>query len=154
MRCFNRVVVTPHSWFEKQRSEQEEHDARLVNFAAERAVIQLREQGWMFALFPAGTRARPGDDSSRQAIDETDSYLRLFDYLVLAHISGCTLPPSKRRDLAHETPRLDRMIYTFGPLQQTATLRGAAAARFPELDQRAACARAIMEDIEALAPQS
>jgi hypothetical protein len=152
VQCVNRVIVTPHSWFASPHSEDEIHQARCVNIAAERAVARLRYEGWVFGLFPTGTRIRPDDESTRQAIEQTDSYLRLFDYLLLGNIDGCTLPVSKDRDLTHETPRLDRMLYTFGEVQRTEDWREAAAARFPDLDCRMATATAIREDIDALAP--
>ncbi len=153
VQCVNRVIVTPHSWFASPRSEDEIHQARCVNIAAERAVARLRHEGWVFGLFPSGTRIRPDDESTRQAIEQTDGYLRSFEYLLLANIDGCTLPVSKDRDLTHETPRLDRMRYTFGQVQRTEDWRNAAAARYPDLDCRMAAATAIREEIDALAPQ-
>ncbi len=153
VQCFNHVIVTPHGWFSAPHSEQEIHAARCINIAAERAVAKLRSEGWVFALFPAGTRIRLDDESTREAIQQTDSYLRMFDYLCLGNIDGCTIPVMKDRDLTHETPRLDRMRYTFGPVRATADWRADAAARFPQLDRRLATVRAIREDIDALAPQ-
>ncbi len=154
VRSVNRVIVTPQSWFATAHTDDEIHEARRINIATERAVARLRHEGWVFALFPTGTRIRPDDESTRQAIEQTDSYLRMFDYLVLCNIDGCTLPVSKDHDLTHETPKLDRMLYTFGAVHRTESWRADAAARFPELDRRLATARAIREDIEALAPNS
>ncbi len=153
IRGFNRVLLTPHSWFEAERTEAEVKEARRINMAAERAMLKLRRQGWVFALFPSGTRRRPGDESTRQAIAETDSYLRAFDHLLLCHISGCTLPVSRNQGFTHETPQLDRMIYTFGSVQRTLEWREAMAERYPELDQRAASAKGIEAEIDALAPE-
>jgi len=123
---------------------------------AHRCLLQIdqsmRRKGWVFALFPSGTRMRPGDESSKEAIAETDSYLRAFDNVVLCHISGCTLPVSKDQDFVHEVPQLDRMVYTFGPVQRTDQWRNEMAERFPDLDHRAASAKGIEEAIEALAP--
>ena len=152
VQCFNRVIVTPHSWFAAQHSDQELHQARCINIAAERAVAQLRHEGWVFALFPTGTRIRTDDESTKQAIAETYSYLRVFQYMVLCHIDGCTLPVSKDRDLTHETPKLDKVVYTFGSVQRTDQWLANAAERFANLNQRAAAARAITDDIEALKP--
>jgi hypothetical protein len=149
-QCFNRVIVTPHSWFESQHSDDEIRQARRINIATERAIAQLRTRGWVFALFPTGTRIRPGDESTQQAIAATYSYLHLFQYMVLCHIDGCTLPVSKDCDLTHETPKLDKVIYTFGPVQRTDQWLAGATQRFATLNRRAATARAITEDIEAL----
>ena len=152
VQCFNRVIVTPRTWFAGRNSDDELHQARVVNIAAERAIARLRYEGWVCALFPTGTRIRPGNESTKQAIEETGSYVRMFRYMALCHIDGCTMPVSKDRDLTHEKPTLDRVIYTFGPVLRTEDWLAQAVKRFPMLDQRMASARAMTEDIEALAP--
>jgi len=149
-QCFNRVIVTPHSWFNDPHSEEAIHEARCLNIAAERAIAKLRNQGWVFALFPAGTRTRPDDKSTEEAIAEMDSYLRTFDYLVLGRIDGCTMPVTKDHDLAHETPKLDRVTCIFGPIERTAQFRSNAAKQFEERDQRSATAEAITQSIMSL----
>ena len=151
-QAFNRVIVSPRSWLSEEHTDEELHAAHLINIAAHRAIHELRHQGWIFALFPSATRMRPRDESSGRAIEETDSYLKNFEYLVLGRIDGCTLPVTRDHDLTHETPVLDRVRYTFGPVLRTAEWRQSAAERYPALDQRAASARAIMEDIAALEP--
>ncbi len=148
---FNRIIVTPPSWSEQQHTPAELEEARLINLAAHRIIHELREQGWVFALFPTGTRIRPGDKATTQAIPETDGYLKTFDQMVLANIEGCTLPVARDQDLTREIPKLDRICYTFGPVQTTEAWRATAANRFPQLDQRSASARAIMDDISKLA---
>ena len=149
-RCFRRIVVTPKGELLAVQSEFERRERRRMNVRAYRAMHALRRQGWVLALFPAGTRLRPGDERTGQAIEETDSYLRRADYLVLGQIDGCTLPVARDRDLSHETPRLDRITYTFSSVMESARWRAQAASRHPELDQRQASRRAIMEDIAAL----
>jgi len=151
VQCFNRVIVTPLGWFAGDHTEDQVHEARRLNIAADRAIATRRHDGWIFALFPSGTRIRPGDESTRHAIEQTDSFLKNFEYLALCHIDGCTLPVTKDRDLTHETPQLSRMIYTFGPVLKTEQWRSEAAARFPQADQRTASAKAIEADIDALA---
>ena len=150
VQSFNRVIVTPHSWFDGEHGDDESHQARRINIAAERAIAKMRHEGWVFALFPTGTRVRPDDDATKQAIIETSSYLRMFEYLVLCHIDGCTLPVSKDCDLTHETPTLSRVTYAFGPVLRTEDWLANATERFPGLDRRTASARAMSEDIEAL----
>lgn len=152
VQCFNHVTVTPPSWIVAGRSNDELHEARLINIAAERAIARLRHEGWVFALFPTGTRARDHVESTKQAIEQTDGYLRLFQYLLLCNIDGCTMPVSRDRDMTHETPKLDRMRYTFGSVHRSDHWRAEAAARYPKLDQKMATARAIREEIDSLAP--
>lgn len=150
VQCINRVIVTPHSWFAESRSEDEIRAAKQLNIAAERALAQLRKEGWVCGLFPAGTRTRPGQAASAAAIDETGSYVRLFKSMVLGHIDGCTLPVSHEHDFTHETPTLDRVVYTFSPVLSTREWLADAAARFPDIDPRKAAARAMMQDIMSL----
>jgi Acyltransferase len=152
VRAVNRVIVSPWSWMSEEHSAEELHEAHQINDAAHRAMHQLRHQGWVFALFPAGTRARPHDASTAHAIEETDSYLKHFEFMLLGRIDGCTMPVSRDHDLTHETPSLDTVRYTFGSVLRTEDWRAAAAERYPTLDRRAASARAIMEDIMALEP--
>jgi hypothetical protein len=149
-RCFHRITVTPKATLREIHDATQRSQSQRMNRHAYRAMHGVRNTGWVLAFFPAGTRLRPADASTGQAIEETDSYLRRSDYLVLGHIDGCTLPVSRDRDLSHEIPRLDRMIYTFSPVMEAGRWRSIAAARYPALDQRRASMRAIMEDIAAL----
>ena len=150
VQAFNRVVVTPRSWMKDDHSPEELHAAHQINIAAHRAIRELRREGWVFALFPTATRVRPGDESTTHAIEETDSYLKHFEFMLLGRINGCTLPVSRDQDLTHEIPVRDRMVYTFGEVCRTDEWRANAAKRFGGLDQRDASARAIIEDIEAV----
>ena len=150
VQAFNRVIVTPRSWMNANHSDQELHEAHQINIAAHRVIRELRNQGWVFALFPTATRTRQQDASTTHAIEETDSYLKSFEFMQLARIDGCTLPVSRDRDLTHEVPTLDRMRYTFGQVLRTDEWRAGAVERFPELDQRTASAQAIIEDIAAI----
>jgi glycerol-3-phosphate O-acyltransferase len=146
----NRVIVTPKSWMAQEHSMEEWHEANQINIAAHRAIHQLKCQGWIFALFPTATRIRPHDESTTHAIEETDSYLRNFEFMLLGHIDGCTLPVSRDRDLTHETPMLDHVRYTFGKVLRTDAWKAHVSKRYPHLDTRAASARGIVDDIMSL----
>ena len=150
VQAFNRVIVTPRSWMKDAHLDEELHEAHQINIAAHRAIHELRNQAWVFALFPTATRIRPRDESTTHAIEETDSYLKNFEFMLLGHIDGCTLPVSRDRDLTHEVPTRDRMRYTFGRVLRTEDWRANAARRFAGLDQRTASAQAIIEDIAAI----
>jgi glycerol-3-phosphate O-acyltransferase len=146
----NRVIVTPKSWMTGEHSDDEWHEAHQINIAAQRAIHDLRHRGWVFAIFPTATRVRPNDELTTRAIEEIDSYLKHFEFMLLGRIDGCTLPVSRDRNLTHETPVLDRVRYSFGTIRRTDQWRANAAERYSELDQRAASARAIIEDINSL----
>jgi hypothetical protein len=150
VQAFNRVVVTPRSWMKDDHSDEELHEAHQINIAAHRVIHELRNQRWIFALFPTATRIRPHDESTTQAIEETDSYLKNFEYMLLGRIDGCTLPVSRDRDFTHEIPTLDRVQFTFGQVLRTDAWRASAARRTAGFDQRTASARTIIEDITTL----
>jgi hypothetical protein len=150
IQAFNRIVVTPPSWFSLDRSEEELREAHRINRVAQREMVKLRHQGRIFGLFPAGTRLRPHKKSTAHAIPETDTYVKTFDYMVLGRIRGCTMPVSKDRDFTHETPARDRVVYRFGTVQRTSEWRSVALNRFPDQGQRAATAYAIEKDIDSL----
>jgi glycerol-3-phosphate O-acyltransferase len=147
---FNRVIVTPRSWMKDDHSDEELHEAHQINIAAHRAIHELRNQGWVFALFPTATRIRPRNESTTHAIEETDSHVKNFAFMLLGCIDGCTLPVSRNQDLTHEIPTRDRMRYTFGQVLRTDEWRANALRRFAEFDQRTASALAIIEDIAAI----
>jgi hypothetical protein len=148
----NRVIITPRSWLRADHSDEERRDAHRINVAALRAIHDLRRGGWVFALFPSATRFRLHDPSTARAIEETDTYLKHFEYLLLGQIEGCTLPVTRERDLTHERPRLDRVVFTFSEVLRSDQWRASAASRYPLLDQRSASAQAVMEDIARLCP--
>ena len=141
----NRIVVTPLSWFSGHHSEKEQRQAHTINRAAQREMVKLRHEGWIFGLFPTGTRIRPGVESTARAIAEVDTYLKTFDFIVIGRIDGCTLPVSREQDFMHETPKRDRVIFTFGSVHRTNQWRADALKRFPDLGQRLATAHAIDE---------
>ena len=97
----------------------------------------------MFGLFPTGTRIRCADARTQQVIPELDSYLKLFDYVMIGTIQGCTLPVSRDNDYLREIPRLSRVVYSLGRVQPANEWRMKARDEFPNLDQRAASARAM-----------
>ena len=139
----NRLVLTPPSWFNEEHTEHEIHEAHQVNHAAQREMRRLRTEGFIFGLFPTGTRSRMEDNASQSVIPELDTYLRLFDYLVIGTIEGCTLPVSRKDDYLHESPQLDRVVYSFGPVHLTDDWRAQAQSERPSLDQRDATAKAM-----------
>ena len=93
---FTRVVIYPtrslNAVEEKGISQEdlkaEELKARKINFAAMRAMDACKKRGQMILVFPSGTRYRPGKPETKRGLREIDSYLRLFDYMLLVGING------------------------------------------------------------------
>lgn len=93
---FTRVVIYPTrslnaveaKGISQEDLKAEELKARKINFAAMRAMDACKKRGQMILVFPSGTRYRPGKPETKRGLREIDSYLRLFDYMLLVGING------------------------------------------------------------------
>lgn len=96
---FTRVVIYPTRSLdkaaEKAQSEEEriaeEKRARKINLASMRAMDNCKKNGEVILVFPAGTRYRPGHPETKRGLKEIDSYLRMFDIMILVTINGSAL---------------------------------------------------------------
>ena len=96
---FTRVVIYPTRSLtkaeENAQSEQEkieeEKRARTINLAAMRAMDKCKRDGEVILVFPSGTRYRPGHPETKRGLREIDSYLRMFDVMILVTINGSAL---------------------------------------------------------------
>lgn len=96
---FTRVVIYPTRSLtkaeESAQSEQErieeEKRARTINLAAMRAMDKCKRDGEVILVFPSGTRYRPGHPETKRGLREIDSYLRMFDVMILVTINGSAL---------------------------------------------------------------
>lgn len=122
---FTRVVIYPTRSLSKKekdaRSEeerkQEEAKARRINFSAMRAMDTCHKNGQVILVFPSGTRYRPGDPSTKRGLREIDSYLRLFDVMLLVSINGLPLQinPSSPDDMLSDYITPDTVKLTAAP---------------------------------------
>ena len=93
---FTRVVIYPTRSLDsatKTAASQEEIEAetkkaRAINLAAMHAMDKCKRNGEAILVFPSGTRYRPGKPETKRGLREIDSYLRLFDYMLLVGING------------------------------------------------------------------
>ncbi len=96
---FTRVVIYPtrslsskeESNISEEEKKAEEQRARKINLAAMRAMDECKKRGDVILVFPTGTRYRPGRPETKKGLREIDSYLRLFDIVILVSINGCCL---------------------------------------------------------------
>lgn len=96
---FTRVVIYPTRSLSKneenaeseEEAKQEELRARKINLAAMHAMDDCKKRGEAILVFPSGTRYRPGHPETKKGLREIDSYLRLFDIVILVSINGLML---------------------------------------------------------------
>ena len=93
---FTRVVIYPTRSLDKVAAsaqseteiEEEKKRARKINLAAMHAMDDCKKRGQAILVFPSGTRYRPGKPETKRGLREIDSYLRLFDVMLLVSING------------------------------------------------------------------
>lgn len=96
---FTRVVIYPTRSLDKAEAAaqseeeriEEEKRARTINLAAMRAMDKCKRDGEVILVFPSGTRYRPGHPETKRGLREIDSYLRMFDVMILVTINGSCL---------------------------------------------------------------
>jgi len=118
---FTRIVIYPaRSLVKLQDNEEYKKEielAKKINLRATRKIKELRNQGNIFLMYPAGTRYRPWLPDTKKGIKETASYLNSFDYFCCASINGNNMPPMEHEDMIKETIQKDVVVFSFGEVK-------------------------------------
>ena len=89
---FTRIVIYPSrslsSIEDPQERAEEEAKSRRINTASMHALTDCRKNGRPVLVFPSGTRYREGQPETRKGVREIDSYIRMFDVMILITING------------------------------------------------------------------
>lgn len=120
--AFTRIVIYPTRSLTKaeaaaQTAEQkvaEEKRARKINLAAMHAVSDCKKRQQMVLVFPSGTRYRPGRPETKRGLREVDSYIRLFDVMLLVSINGNCLRinPADPDNMVEDMLVKDKLVLT------------------------------------------
>ncbi len=135
---FTRVVIYPTRSLNKIEDEDqraaEEAKARKINLAAMKAMDRCKKQGKVILVFPSGTRYRPGKPETKRGLREIDSYLRLFDKMILVSINGLSLhiDPENPDDMLADIIKPDNMVFTASPVYDCKSFRKEYMASLPE----------------------
>jgi glycerol-3-phosphate O-acyltransferase len=89
--AFTRIVIYPSRSLAKVTEPEELARGKKINMAAMRAMDTARRNKQIIAVFPSGTRYRPGKPETKRGVREIDSYLRIFDIMILVSINGSCL---------------------------------------------------------------
>ena len=157
---FTRVVIYPtrslNAVEEKEISEEEkiaeEQKARKINFAAMRAMDGCKKRGQVILVFPSGTRYRPGKPETKRGLREIDSYLRLFDKMILVSINGNCLRinPDNPDDMLADILEPGKCVFTASPVIDCKEFRNNILDNLPEgvEDPKQKTVDAVMEYLE------
>lgn len=141
---FTRVVIYPTRSLTKaeenavseEEREAEEAKARKINFAAMRAMDACKRRGQVILVFPSGTRYRPGQPETKKGLREIDSYLRLFDVMLLVSVNGQALRINMDSpdDMLSDIVQPDKVVLTARPVINCRQFRNDVLASLPPDD--------------------
>ncbi|MDR2702688.1 MAG: 1-acyl-sn-glycerol-3-phosphate acyltransferase [Spirochaetaceae bacterium] len=153
--AYTRIVIYPSrslQGLDPEKDKEELLRSAAINRAATHALIRIKNKGGMVLVFPAGTRYRPGDPSTKRGVREIDSYLRMFDYMCFVALNGEVLRVNPG-DMLDDTVHQDLVRVTVGKVINCTTFRDEVRARAEEAgveDKKQAVADTIMEELENL----
>lgn len=153
--AYSRIVIYPsrslvHLDAEKDRAEIVRSNS--INRAAMKTLNDLKTRGKLILVFPAGTRYRAWDPSTRKGVREIDSYIRSFDYMCCIALNGQILHVHQK-DMMEDEVRSDVMRVTVGPVLSCAEFREqarVAAEKAGIEDKKQATVDAIMAQLKAM----
>jgi glycerol-3-phosphate O-acyltransferase len=116
--AFTRIVIYPSRSLATVTDPDEISRGKKINMAAMRAMDTARRNRQIIMVFPSGTRYRPGKPETKRGVREIDSYLRIFDIMILVSLSGSCLrlsPDNSENMLADEVFH-DKVIVASSPV--------------------------------------
>lgn len=141
---FTRVVIYPSrslnkvedSEISEEEKKAEELKSKKINFAAMRAMDACKKRGEVILVFPAGTRYRPGKPETKMGLREIDSYLRLFDVMILVSANGSCLRfnPEDPENMTRDLVCRDEIILAASPVIECKNFRDDVLAKLPADD--------------------
>ncbi len=139
--AFTRVVIYPTRSLDavgqkdisEEEKKAEELKARKINFAAMRAMDGCKKRGQIILVFPSGTRYRPGKPETKRGLREMDSYLRLFDCMLLVSMNGVCLAIDQEHpnDMLADTIEPGKCVMTASPVIDCKKFRDDVLAKLP-----------------------
>ena len=164
VRCwseaFTRVVIYPtrsldkieNSGISEEEIKAEEMKAKKINFAAMRQMDNCKRRGQIILVFPSGTRYRPGHPETKRGLRELDSYLRLFDIMILVSNNGNCLRINMDNpdDMLADIVEHDKVVLTASPIYECKKFRNEVLASLPadEPDPKQKTVDSVMKILE------
>ncbi len=93
-----------------------------INRAAVKALNVEKVRGKLVLVFPAGTRYRPWDQSSKRGVREIASYIKGFENFCLVAVNGNILRINPSGEMEDDMLHTDKVVYTVGAVQKSEDL--------------------------------
>lgn len=152
--AYSRLVISPSrslSHLDPVKDKDEILRCNAINRASMKTLNEVKTQGKLILVFPAGTRYRPGDPSTKKGVREIDSYIKSFDYMCLIAVNGELLHVREGNNMMDDYISPDILQYTAGPVISTnefRTNRRLEAESVKIEDKKQAVVDAIMRELE------
>ena len=126
-RAYSRIVIYPsrslqiikEKYKDPKELYQEIKRSLSINRAAMKALSAAKERGKLILVFPAGTRYRPWDPSSKRGVREIASYIKSFSKFCLVSVNGNILRINPSGDMEDDILQKDRVIYNVSPVHDS-----------------------------------
>ena len=158
--AYSRLVTYPPRSLDVLRQDSvantdEISRARIINMAALRKMTRLKHEGYMFLVYPSGTRYRPEDEDSRRGLKEIDSYIKSFDYLLFLGMAGNTLQINPAGDyMGEDLPVKDAVVFMASDVYDAHQFRAGVRSSSNEEDLKQVVADAVMTKLAGLHNQA
>jgi len=155
--AYSRLVIYPSRSIEDIQTKisdpikraAETMKANAINLASMKTLSRLRTSGKIILVFPAGTRYRPWDPSSKRGVREIDSYIRSFDYFCFVSINGNILRLNPEGEMLDDLVCRDKVVIGVSEPKRCDEFRSAAKERTPEgEDKKQAVVDAAMAELD------
>lgn len=153
--AYSRIVIYPSRYLEKIIDPEEQKEARrkssIINRAALHHMVRCKHSGQTILVFPSGTRYRPGNPDTRRGLKEIDSYLKVFDYMVLVGIGGNILRIHPSGEMEEDQLFKDTVVYKASQILECEVFRNEARTKTPAgADFKQFVADEVMRELENL----
>lgn len=126
-RAFTRIVIYPsrsmqiikEKYKDPKDMYQEMRRSLSINHAAMKALSAAKTNGKIILVFPAGTRYRPWDPSSKKGVREIASYIKSFSKFCLVSVNGNILRLNPTSDMSEDILQKDRVIFNVSPVHDS-----------------------------------
>jgi len=130
-QAYTRIVIYPSrsleiikkNFKEPNRLYHEITRSHTINRAAMKCLNTVKTSGKLVLVFPAGTRYRPWDPSSKQGVREIASYIKTFSKFCLVAVNGNVLMINPSGEMEEDLLNEDTVIYTAGPVRDCGEYR-------------------------------
>jgi len=149
--AYTRIVIYPTrslSGLPDEKKQAELLRSAAINRAAVKALANAKAGGRLVLVFPAGTRYRPWDQSSKRGVREVDSYIKSFDYMCFIALNGEVLHV-REGNMMDDAVSRDVVRLTVSPVISCAEFREKAR-NTDEADKKQAVVDAIMQKLQTM----